>query len=433
MTEPFEIERFVWWYREWRQKRIKAMIEHYGMNFFKDKKVLELGCGYADIGAALVKLGAIVTAVDGRPEHIEEVKKRHPNIRALVVDLDREWPFKNESFDLTIHHGVLYHLKDYEKSITDACSSTKYLCLESEVSDSEDEYFCLSMSEDATHFDQSLNGRGSRPSPAAIERVIRQCGMNSVLHNSGDLNSGQHFYDWIPSNDESSPEGMRRFWFAEKKTSVPIKTLRSAQENRKRLVQGIIDYFGTNFFLGKKILELGCGHADVAAKFATLGAVVMGVDAREEHLRVADSLHPEIYYVCRDLDKEWPFDKNECFDLTIHMGLLPCLVDYEKAICDACSTTKYLVLETEVVDSDNERLALISSDVGSGDFGSLDGSIRKPSVAAIERVLKKCRMKYFKLMSAGLNSDTIQYNWCANNNGAYWSHRRRLWIAEKRK
>lgn len=53
-------------YEYWRAKRIVAIVEHYGENFFKGKKILELGCGYGDIGKVLISIGAEVIFCEGR-------------------------------------------------------------------------------------------------------------------------------------------------------------------------------------------------------------------------------------------------------------------------------------------------------------------------------------------------------------------------------
>ena len=42
--------------RELVQKKILALIEHYGADSFKDKKILDLGAGHGEIAIALTNL-----------------------------------------------------------------------------------------------------------------------------------------------------------------------------------------------------------------------------------------------------------------------------------------------------------------------------------------------------------------------------------------
>ena len=56
----------------------------------KDKTLLELGCGYADIGNMFYDLGAIVTSSDAREEHLDIVKQKYPHIKTLVIDGDND-------------------------------------------------------------------------------------------------------------------------------------------------------------------------------------------------------------------------------------------------------------------------------------------------------------------------------------------------------
>jgi len=85
---------FVDHYPEWRRKRIAAIRDHYAPGFFHDKSLLEVGCGFGDIGAPFVDLGARVTCSDGRPGHVAEVTRRYSEVCAVVADLDKPWAFR---------------------------------------------------------------------------------------------------------------------------------------------------------------------------------------------------------------------------------------------------------------------------------------------------------------------------------------------------
>jgi len=90
-------------YVELRDKRIKAIVNYYGKDWFKDKKILELGCGNADIGNSFYEMGAIVTSTDARDEHLKTANKKYPHIKTILFDLELpDWPFE-ENYDLILH------------------------------------------------------------------------------------------------------------------------------------------------------------------------------------------------------------------------------------------------------------------------------------------------------------------------------------------
>ena len=208
---PDATQAFADHYVQWRQKRIDTIVRHYGESFFAGKRVLELGCGYGDLGAEFVRLGADVTCSDARPEHLDVVRQRHPEVHTVVADLDREWPFEGR-WDLVLHLGLLYHLRTPEPSIRWACAATGHLVLESEVCDSLDPRLILQTQE--AGYDQAHNGRGCRPSTGCVETILRECGVQYERLRDTGCNSGIHTYDWTELNTGAWRHGLRRMWFA---------------------------------------------------------------------------------------------------------------------------------------------------------------------------------------------------------------------------
>lgn len=203
-------------YPEWRAKRIDAIRDHYGTSWFAGKTMLEVGCGHADIGAAFAAMGAIVTGSDARQDHLDEARRRHPEIEAWrIADLDREWPFDRD-FDLVLHLGVLYHLADPEHALTCLLQSRGHIVLETEVSDSKDPGFVHRTVEDG--YDQAFNNRGTRPSPAFVERVLTEAGRSFSRITDDRCNAGYHRYDWEVSDTGETVGGLRRMWFVDATT-----------------------------------------------------------------------------------------------------------------------------------------------------------------------------------------------------------------------
>ena len=217
----FEQKRaFTKHYEYWRAKRITAIVEYYSESWFKGKKILELGCGYGDIGFVLTTLGAEVVFAEGRKENCDYVRERFPNNRVYQMNAENEWPFsKEEKFDMILHMGLLYHMDHFEFSLDRCLESSDILVLETEVCDSDDPDIIIKVSEDKNNVDQSLIGIGSRPAAAYVERYLEEREWQYDRVTDARCNAGMHEYDWNVKNTKTWKNGMRRFWFCEKTKS----------------------------------------------------------------------------------------------------------------------------------------------------------------------------------------------------------------------
>jgi len=203
-------------YLEWNQKRIKCIIDFYGHQFMYMKKLLDLGCGQADISGAMYRLGADVTAVDARQEHLTTATKKFQGIKVVKADLERGWPFANQKYDVILDLGLLCHIRDYEAHLAAACSCSPILILETAVCDSDDPNKCVTVDESKAIYDNSINGVGCRPSSAAIEKVLTKCGMSFTRVDSNKLNASPFIYDWQIQNTGDTSINRRRIWFCNK-------------------------------------------------------------------------------------------------------------------------------------------------------------------------------------------------------------------------
>lgn len=224
-------------YFEWNQKRAKGIVDFYGYKFFYFKKILDLGAGYGDIGGVVYRLGADVTAVDARQEHLKILAKKFTGIKTVQANLDGNWPFYGQKFDMILDLGLLCHITDYEAHLKAVCASCTHLILETAVCDSNDPNKCVVVDEDRGTYDLSYSGKGCRPSAAAIERVLTACGMNFKRLDNNKFNVGsgnshnpyapsagnhEYIYDWHPTDDGSVGLNKRRLWFCVKNNS-PIQ------------------------------------------------------------------------------------------------------------------------------------------------------------------------------------------------------------------
>jgi len=202
-------------YDKWRQARFNRIVEHYGRTFWRHKTVLEVGCGFGDLGNAFSNLGSVVVCQDARPEHIKFLKEKHPHLSAYVYDLNNGLGTE-ASFDVILHTGVLYHLNDYIQPIIDCCSRCEHLILETEVSDSSDPNYCLYIDEHKGVYDKSFTGKGNRPSPAAVERVLKEQNFSYERVLDG-LDVEFHSYSWKMKNTGKWKNGQRALWFCQRK------------------------------------------------------------------------------------------------------------------------------------------------------------------------------------------------------------------------
>jgi hypothetical protein len=200
-------------YVDWTNSRMKCINKYLPDKFFNNKTLLELGAGHGHNGNKFANLGAIVTSSDARQEHITDGKKLYPNTNFLLFDCDRDKISKK--YDIILHWGLLYHLNDIENHLEDVCKNCDFLILETEVADSDKDNFFISTNERG--YDQAFNGKGIRPSPSYVEKVLLKNNFDYRIIKDSILNSNFHIYDWEITNNNSWRDGLRRFWFCWKK------------------------------------------------------------------------------------------------------------------------------------------------------------------------------------------------------------------------
>ena len=205
-------------YNNWRNTRMNGVKKYISPEYFKSKTLLEVGCGHADIGNLFHGLGADVTSSDGRKEHLDIVNQKYPHIKTLLIDGDNDTI--KEKYDIILHWGLLYHLKEIEAHLENVSQKCDLLLLETEVSDSDDKEFYISTNEKG--YDQAFKNKGIRPSPSYIERILEKNGFQFKMIKDPILNSGYHRYDWDISNSKTWRHGLRRFWICWKNIESPL-------------------------------------------------------------------------------------------------------------------------------------------------------------------------------------------------------------------
>lgn len=144
------------------------------------RRVLDVGGGdgtFAD--SVFSPMGAILTCTDGRAEHIDTLKRERPHLaaRAHVVDLDTSFP--TGTYDLVFACGILYHIGEPVKFLRNCASAAPLLFMETVVwnSEGDDIHF---WNEESFRYDQALNVKAARVTPAWLDRTLKEVGYNFV-------------------------------------------------------------------------------------------------------------------------------------------------------------------------------------------------------------------------------------------------------------
>lgn len=201
-------------YVQWRKNRVKKLTDIYGPEYFKGKRILELGCGHGHVGKFFSMLGGLVTFADGRFGLYDAVAQNNPGANFIVIDQDLPWTL-SDKFDVIIHWGVLYHLDNWQQDLacTVAClEKGGILCVETETMDSDQDEE-VKVKENKELDDQALNSTGTKPSAVRVENEFTKLGLKFTRYDDSDLNTiGGHWYDWKVANTKSFGSAWRRFW-----------------------------------------------------------------------------------------------------------------------------------------------------------------------------------------------------------------------------
>ncbi len=113
----------------WREIEEKRYRHHYHLtdlfrqfsnSEFKDKRLLEIGCGIGIDSVQLHKCGFNLTAVDLTQNAIDIARERAEqegySIKYMVANAEK-LPFEDEEMDFVYSFGVLHHTPDIQKSV----------------------------------------------------------------------------------------------------------------------------------------------------------------------------------------------------------------------------------------------------------------------------------------------------------------------------
>lgn len=151
---------------------IKARMDHLAslnLNLSK-KSVLEVGAGIGLLTKFFEDRGCYVLSSDGNPKRVEEIRRRYPWRRAVVLDLDKTLDLSSfGQFETVFCYGTLYHLSRPEQAL----KALSRVCREAILLET-----CVSLGTCAElHFvgdPIAVSGVGCRPTRSWVMETLRK-------------------------------------------------------------------------------------------------------------------------------------------------------------------------------------------------------------------------------------------------------------------
>lgn len=201
-------------FNKWRITRVKKLESILGSDWFDNKKILELGCGYGNIGLYLETLGAKVTFADASYMCIERVLLKKRNADVVFINNEEDWHC-NERYDLIVNFGLIYNLHNWKRDLERCLTNCKTLALETAVTKyTSNTEFKIEHCQYAHFLHGPHNGVGTLMSAASIENVFREKNFNFQRYDDRDINArGKMVYDWREEEDDGvKSETLNSWW-----------------------------------------------------------------------------------------------------------------------------------------------------------------------------------------------------------------------------
>jgi FkbM family methyltransferase len=159
-------------YMRHNQRRLEHLAT-LGLDLF-NKTVLEVGAGIGDHTHFFLDRDCQVTTTEGRPENLELLKKRYPELTVAHLDMDEPQLEIEQKFEVVYCYGLLYHLKNPDVAIQFMAENCEdMLLLETCVSYGDNEAVNL-CEEPAGSASQATSGTGCRPTRLWVYNQLKQ-------------------------------------------------------------------------------------------------------------------------------------------------------------------------------------------------------------------------------------------------------------------
>lgn len=213
-------------HEDWTNRRLAKIKSIFGADWFYDKSILELGACHGDIGIHLLKMGSKVHFTDARKSNLEEINIRlQPFLyRPKVSILNQENEYHIGKYDLVIHAGVLYHIKNWKQDLACALSHAPITILETSVLPEPIRKEIISDAVDS-FYGPYCKGSITKFTAASVEAELNRLGCKFIRFYDKELNSSgwslndvmyHNIYDWTYDNIKMSTKyniyDYRAFW-----------------------------------------------------------------------------------------------------------------------------------------------------------------------------------------------------------------------------
>jgi len=187
----------------------------------------------------------------------------------------------------------------------------------------------------------------------------------------------------------------------------------------------ILSKYPKEFFIGKRILELGAFNGYIGAYFKSIGASeVHCVEGREENLNNITKNYPDVTAELYDLDTpNWNWGK---WDIIINFGLYYHLEKFHKEHLKNClDNCDMMFFESVIYDSNESEIYFKNERGADQSLSDVGGS---PSTSYVEDIFKENLVTYQKYSESSLNAYKHNYDWPDTGNKVFHGWRRRFWI-----
>jgi SAM-dependent methyltransferase len=187
---------------------------------------------------------------------------------------------------------------------------------------------------------------------------------------------------------------------------------------RVKRINKILEIYGIDGLKGRSIVELGCGHGDIGAFLADLGAKVLCLDGRIGNVNFARLKHRKVANIeFREFNLEKDFSGIGKFDIAINFGPLYHINNVEDHLRHCFNISDDVLLETVVLDSLDPNDIVFCKERGDVTEEAVEGVGSRPSPFYVERVAEQSGFRVSRYFTKDLNAaNYFDYDWEHQNN-----------------